>query len=98
MLSWLKRKPKRTEARVTDRWPKFIDSLVAVCRWTHPQGKQRVYLIARGDGLFGRWSEFFSDAEQEMCWIQSATGGSFYDTEETAVSEIHSAYPWSREV
>jgi hypothetical protein len=72
--------------------------MVAVCRWTHPDGKHRVYLIARRDGLFGRWGEHFSDEEFEMCWIQDDTGGSFYDSEETAVTEIHVAYPWSRDV
>jgi len=96
MFSWRKTKPAKM--KVADSSPKFVDGKVAVCRWTHPEGKRRVYLIARKDGLFGRWSEFFSDAEFEMCWIQDDASGSFYDSEETAVSEIHSAYPWSRDV
>jgi hypothetical protein len=84
--------------KISDDWPILIFGHVAVSRWTHPDGKQRVYLIARGDGLFGRWSEHFSDDEDEMCWTPDDLGASLYDSEETAVREIHSASPWSREV
>jgi hypothetical protein len=52
---------------VSDEWPIFIHGNVAVSRWTHPDGRGRVYLIARGDGLFSRWSERFSTDEDEMC-------------------------------
>jgi hypothetical protein len=84
--------------KVSDTWPIFIHGNVAVSRWTHPDGKRRVYLIARGDGLFSRCSEHFSNDEFEMCWISDDVGASVYDSEETAVREIHSTYPWSREV
>jgi hypothetical protein len=33
-----------------------------------------------------------------MSWIQEDAGGSFYDSEETAISEIHSTYPWTKDV
>ena len=44
------------------------------------------------------YSEFFSDEEFEHCWIPERAGGSFYDSEEIAVREIHADFPWSRDV
>ena len=70
----------------------------AVCRWTDPDGKHRVYLIAREDGVFCYVSMYFSDAEFEHCWLPEGTGGSFFDSRETAVREIESGWPWSRTV
>jgi hypothetical protein len=81
-----------------DTWPLFIHGNVAVSRWTHPQRSARVYLIARGNGLFSRCSEHFSSDEFEGCWISDDIGASVYDSEETAVSEIHFAYPWPLQV
>ena len=69
-----------------------------ICRWTSSDGKHRVYLIARHDGGFMPFSQYFSDEEFEHCWIQEHAGGSFYDSEEIAVREIHAAFPWSRDV
>jgi hypothetical protein len=57
-----------------------------------------VYLIARGDGLFSLCSEHLSHDDLEMYWIADDQGASIYDSEETAVREIHSRYPWSTEV
>ena len=76
-------------------WPTFVDGKRAICRWIHPDGKRRVFLLSRSDGLFARWSEYFSEEEFEMCWVADDMGGSFYDSQETAVREIHFAYPWS---
>jgi hypothetical protein len=80
-----------------DRWLR-IASGSAVSRWTSQDRKHRVYLIARHDGGFSCYSEFFSDEEFEHCWIQERAGGSFYDSEEIALREIHAAFPWSRDV
>ena len=66
--------------------------------WTHPGGKHRVFLVARQDGRFSKHSQVFSDDEFEMCWIQEDVGGSFYDSEDTAVAEIHASFPWSSEL
>jgi hypothetical protein len=55
-----------------------------------------VYLIARHDGLYCYGGYYFSDAEFENCWIAQGTGGSFFDSVEIAVREIHAAWPWSR--
>lgn len=80
-----------------DRWLK-INLGSPVCRWTSSDRKHRVYLIVRHGGGFMPFSESFSDEEFEHCWIQEHAGGSFYDSEEIAVREIHGAFPWSREV
>jgi hypothetical protein len=48
--------------------------------------------------MFGRWSEYFSEDEFEMCWVADDMGGSFYDSQDTAVREIHSAYPWAASI
>ena len=66
--------------------------------WTHPDKKRRVFLLQRSDGGCNRLVEEFSDDEFEMCWIQVDRGGSFYDSEETAVREIHGDFPWTTEV
>jgi hypothetical protein len=55
-----------------------------------------VYLIARHDGLYCYGGYYFSDAEFENCWIAQGTDGSFFDSVEIAVREIHAAWPWSR--
>lgn len=80
-----------------DRWLRFVTGS-AVCRWTSPDGKQRVYLVARNDGMFSSASEYFSGAEFEHCWASNGITGGIYDSENTAIREIQAAFPWSREV
>ena len=75
-----------------------MDGKRAVTVWIHPDGKRRVFLIARPDGLFGRWSEYFSEDQFEMCWVADDMGGSFYDSYSTAVREIHGSYPWTTSI
>jgi hypothetical protein len=70
----------------------------AICRWTDPCGKERVYLIERPDSLYSYGVMHFSDAEFENCWISQGAGGSFFDSEETAIREIQAAWPWTRTV
>jgi hypothetical protein len=69
-----------------------------VCRWTSSDGIHRVYLIARHDGRFTCFSQRFSDAEFERCWVQESAGGSLFDSEEVALAEIRASFPWSKEV
>ena len=90
-------KPKPDPDPDPDRWVKISMGL-PVCRWTSLDRKHRVYLIVRHDGGFMPYSEFFSDEEFEHCWIPERAGGSFYDSEEIAVREIHADFPWSRDV
>lgn len=94
MFSWQKKK-SQSEA-VPDRWPKFSAGNKAIARWTHKDGRQRVYLLVRADGMFSRWGEHYSDEEFEHCWIPDDRGGSFFDSKETAKKEILSAYPWAQ--
>ena len=83
--------------QLLDDWPVFIHGNLAVARWTHFNGKQRIYLIARGNGLFAQWSEHLT--ADETAWVMDDDPcSSIYDSEETAVREINSIYPWSREV
>lgn len=79
-----------------DNRPLFAYGHAAIARWTDPKGERRVYLIARSDGLFSFWGEYFSNDPEEMCWLPENVRGGKYDSEETAVKEIHAAYPWSR--
>jgi hypothetical protein len=83
--------------RDPNAWSRFVMGS-AVCRWTSPDSKERVYLIARHDGGFCSGSEYFSDAEFEHCWCPVGAGGSIYGSEEIAVREIHAAFPWSKDV
>ena len=92
MFKWLSKKPRP----IPDAWATFEIGRV-VCRWTHPNGKERVYLIARHDGDFSCGSEYFSDDRQEMCWIRR-DAGSVFGSEEIAVREIHGLFSWSRDV
>jgi hypothetical protein len=55
-----------------------------------------VFLLARRDGCFSKHAEYFSDDEFEMCWCQQDSGGSFFDSEETAIHEIHGQFPWTK--
>ena len=95
MLNWLKR--YKPEVNIPNTWAKFVIG-AAVGRWTHADGKHRVYLIARNDGGFSCGSEHFSDDESEKCWIPEGAGGSIFASEEIAVREIGFLYPWSRDV
>jgi hypothetical protein len=87
----------KSPKEMPDTWPKYVTGR-AICRWTHPDGKERIYLIARTDGWYSLGGMQFSDAEFERCWIPQGEGGSFFDCEETAVREIHAEWPWSRSV
>lgn len=81
-----------------DSWPSFVDGRVALARWVHPNGKNRVFLIRRGDGRFSKYSEQFSEEEFEMCWLPDERGGSLYDSIETAERNVVLEYPWTGEV
>ena len=93
MLKWL---TKHKAPRIPDTWQTFEIGRV-VCRWTRPDGKERVYLIARQDGDFSKGSEYFSEDEHEMCWVSLDADG-IYSSEAIAVREIHGAFSWSRDV
>ena len=88
---------KRPQKRADD-WPHFVDGRVVFACWTDATCKYRVFLIGRDDSTFSLCSEHFSDHEFEMCWIPDDKGASFFDSKETAVNEIYSRFPWTREL
>jgi hypothetical protein len=87
---------RRTIIDEIDDWPVFAYGHVAIASWTDSNGERRVYLIARSDGLFSFDGAYLSKDPEEMRWIPDNVRAGKYDTEETAVKEIHAAYPWSR--
>ena len=66
--------------------------------WIKADKTERVFVYKNDDGTWGHWGEYFSDHEAELCWCPNEMGGHFYDTEETAIKELHSSYPWSKEI
>jgi hypothetical protein len=98
-IFWPFRKRNRSlEYRRSDAWPKFADGRITIACWTKPDRTLRVFMITNGDGTLGRWTEYFSEDPYEMCWVECTEGASFYDSEETAIREIYSNYPWLRDV
>jgi hypothetical protein len=64
-----------TNTNEIDDWALFAYGHVAIARWTDAQGERRVYLIARGDGLFSFWGEYFCKDPEEMCWLPDNVRG-----------------------
>ncbi len=96
----MKKGKKNAQRHIPDDWPVFVTGITALRRWTHPEGDQRIYLIVRSNGTFGRWTEVFSSFNDEWCWIaddRHDRRGSFYDSEDTAEREITSEYPWTQD-
>jgi hypothetical protein len=85
----------RTKEQISDSWPIFFHGHVAIARWMHPDGKHRVYLIARSDGLFIHSGERFLDDPNEMCWTCDNVHTGLYASEQIAVREIEAIYPWT---
>jgi peptide methionine sulfoxide reductase MsrB len=82
----------KAKQQIPNTWPSFIQG-VATARWMHPDGKHRVYLIARSDGLFSHSGEYFTDDPNEMCWTPDNVHAGLYDSEQIAVREILAIYP-----
>jgi hypothetical protein len=82
---------------VPDDWPMYNYG-VAIARWTHPDGKHRVYLIVRSDSLFTHTGEYFTDDPNEMCWTPDDVHAGLYASEQIALVEIEAVYPWTRSV
>jgi hypothetical protein len=107
MFSWLKRKRTApTKGADSDNvrdssWSR-CGAGKALCRWTHPDGKHRVYLFALNDGLFCYVTEYLfacgtdllADDQSRHCWVYGGTGDSLYHSEATATREILLALPW----
>jgi hypothetical protein len=85
----------KAKQQISDTWPIFSYGHVVIARWTHPEGKHRVYLIERSDGLFSYSGERFLDDPTEMCWTPDNVHTGLYDSEQIAIREILATYPWS---
>ncbi len=81
-----------------DDWPNFANGKRPLARWTSTDRTLRIFLIANPDGTFGSRSEYFSNDQYALCWMEYSGGASIYDSEDTAAREIHDAYPWTRDV
>ena len=81
-----------------DDWPIFLHGHVAIARWTHPDGKHRVHLVARSDGLFSHSGEYFTDDPNEMCWTPDNVHTGLYASGQIALTEIEANYLWTRSV
>ena len=97
-MFWPFRKKKAWLRERSNAWPRFMDGMTPIACWTHPDGDHRVFLVSRRDGTFTKYSEFFSHDKFENCWVPEDSGGSFFDSEDTAIREIHGQFPWSKDV
>jgi len=95
-MGWFSR--RKWDGKIPDAWPVFVDGRKLLARWIHPDGKSRVFLVARSDGLFSKCSERFSEEEFEWCWLPDERGGGLYDTAQTAEKNIRLEYPWVAQV
>ena len=98
-MKWPFKKDKTTQPirNRSEAWPKFVNGNETIACWTNQTKDERVLLIRRSDNLFQIESEYFSDDEYENCWFPNGSS-SIFDSEETAVREIESIYPWITEV
>jgi len=81
-----------------DELPAFTDQRTFKKVWVKVDKTERVFIYINDDGTWGHWGEYFSDHDAEMYWIQNDMGGHYYDTEETAIKEVHASYPWSKDI
>ena len=81
-----------------DELPAFTDQRTFKKVWVKVDKTERVFIYINDNGTWGHWGEYFSDHDAEMCWIQDDMGGHYYDTEETAIKEVHASYPWSKDI
>lgn len=91
--------------RGSSSWPSFVNGQVAIRRWTHPDGNDRVYLIKRADGGFTLEAERLIFEEMAVTnstdgyvWVPTNRFASHFDPEEIAIREIHLRYPWTQEM
>jgi hypothetical protein len=67
--------------------------------WSHPNGRQRVTLLKRADGAYGRrYETWFEVEDEDGYWLPSEAGHSLYASPEIATAEIAADFPWVRDV
>jgi hypothetical protein len=64
----------------------------------HPDGRHRVLIFRRFDGLFGYEEEVFSEHPYELCWLRrSCSPIVICDSPERALKEARGCVPWLKE-
>jgi hypothetical protein len=97
---WPFKKPseKTEKSSLDDRWPTFAGK-TAIAKWVDSNKAHQVFLLKREDGLFSIWAERAEVHECEVCGKEPYWGptqyGSFYDSRETAIAEIHAMHQWT---
>ena len=86
------------EQKYTESIPTFSDNRKLTKVWLKSDNTERVFIFENTNDTWGLWGDYFSDHEAEMCWCTNDMGGHFYDSEETAIKELKSSYPWAKEV
>ena len=84
--------------KYTENLPNLISSRTLVKAWVRADNTERVFIYKNRDNTYGLRGEYFSDHEAEMCWVPDDMGGHFYDSEETALNELKTSYPWAKEI
>lgn len=80
-----------------NRWPRFVNA-VALGRWTHLDGKLRVFLLQRTDGSWSYSTEMWVEDEFAKCWTPGSEHGGLFGTDAIALTEIHAAFPWTSHI
>ena len=61
----------------------------------HPDGKRRVLIVRRDNGMFGFEEEAFSEEPFENCWLPCGEDTfALCESEETAEREARGRIPW----
>ncbi|MES2980705.1 MAG: hypothetical protein V4727_00195 [Verrucomicrobiota bacterium] len=78
-------------------WPSYANDLVAAQCWTHPNKKERLFLIVKPDGTYTTDYEQYSSDTYDNCWIPYGPS-SIYDSEATAIKEAIADHRWMADV
>ena len=78
-------------------WKSWVPGDSLIMRWVSDDQRERIYAVRRPDGIFSFRSEYYSDDKHERCWVPVDMGGSFYNSLETTLVEIHSQFPWTKD-
>src|SRR5262245_7808416 len=102
MWPFKKQEVPATASNDRDAWSRFVEGKAIEC-WMDAERQRRVFLVKRNDGLFIIQREHYQTKKDcEYCdpgWMPDGGDyGSYFDSEETAIQEIHGKCPWSTDV
>jgi len=97
-IYWQRTK-RRADQEANRPWRPWTPGDYPVVRWVSPDGDERVYAVRRSDSFFTCGSDHFNKGDnwEPGHWRPYDTGGSLFDSLETAISEIRAKYSWVRE-